>query len=276
MTTTTVPLRRGPTLGQLLPAEWIKFRSLRSTYWAAGLAILFTFLLSTGLILATTLVPEEVNADPRAVIIDQAGENPSVTTLAFGYMFAQYVVAVLGVLIVSAERGSGLLNMTLAAVPQRTPVYLAKLILSGATGFLLGLVSSLLSFFSVQPALAGLGLGADIADIRVIQVILGGSLYLGLIAILSTALGSLFRSTASGAGVVLSLLIFAPGLVVLIPGGIGGFLTQILPTTAGMMLYQPADAIGWPAVLTGLLILLGWAVISAVVAGVLFKRRDVT
>lgn len=274
MTTTTAPLRRSPTLGRTLHSEWIKLRSLRSTYWAAVLTVLSVFLMSSGLILAISLVPSEVNPDPRAVILDQAGENPSITTLAFGYMFAQYVVAILGVLIISAERGPGLLNMTLAAVPQRTPVYAAKLLLSAAAGFGLGLVCSLISFFSVQPALGRLGLGADILDVRVIQVILGGSVYLGVIALVSTALGSLFRSTASGGGVMLGLLLFAPGLAGLIPG-IGGILAQILPSTAGRMVYQPADTIGWPTVLTGLLILLGWAVISSVVAAVLFKRRDV-
>ncbi|KRF05298.1 hypothetical protein ASH00_13015 [Arthrobacter sp. Soil782] len=273
MTTTT--LRHSPTASNLLRSELIKLRSLRSTYWAAALTVLSIFLMSSGLILAVSVVPADVNPDPGAVILDQAGETPSVTTLAFGYSFAQYVVAILGVLIISAERGPGLLNMTLAAVPQRTPVYTAKLLLSGAVGFGLGLVASLISFFSVQPALAGLGLGADIRDVQSIQVILGGSVYLGLIAVLSTALGALFKSTASGGGVMLGLLLFAPGLVGLIPG-IGGFLSQILPTSAGRMLYQPVGTVGWSTVLTGLFILLGWAVISAVIAGVLFKRRDVT
>lgn len=275
MTTSTLSLRRRPSLGYLLHSEWIKLRSLRSTYWAAGLTVLSIFLLSSGLILALAVVPPEVNPDPRGVLLDQAGDNPSLASLTFGYGFAQYVVAVLGVLVISAERGPGLLNMTLAAVPQRTPVYAAKLLLSAALGFGLGLISSLVSFFSVQPALATLGLGADIRDVQSLQVILGGSAYLGLIAVVSTAIGSLFRSTAAGGGVMLGLLLFAPGFVSLVPV-IGSFLAQILPTTAGKMLYQPADSVGWSTVLTGLLILMGWAVISATVAAVLFKTRDVT
>jgi MFS family permease len=165
--------------------------------------------------------------------------------------------------------------MTLAAVPQRTPVYLAKITLSFAMGFLLGLVSSLLAFFSAQPVLGSLGLGASITDLEVIQVILGGSLYLGLISVLSTALGSLFRSTASGAGVMLGLILFAPGLVSLIPV-IGRFLAGILPTAAGRIMYQPVDAVGWPTLFAGALILLGWVVAAAVTAGWLFKKRDVS
>jgi ABC-2 type transport system permease protein len=275
MATSTLPLRANVTFGNALRAEWIKFRTLRSTYWAAGVAVLFTVLFSSGLILAISVAPAEEGMDPRAVILDQLGEDPSISTLGFGYSFAQYVVAVLGVLIISAERGPGLLNMTLAAVPQRTPVYTAKLVLSFATGFLLGLVSSLLSFFSAQPVLGRFGLGAGIGEGRVLQVILGGSLYLGLIAVLSTAVGSMFRSTASGAGVMLGLILFAPGLVNMIPV-IGGFLNQILPTSAGTMLYQPADLVGWSTVLTGLLILVGWAALAAIAAGVMFKRRDVS
>ncbi len=275
MTAATIIDRPGVTFGAVLRSEGLKLGSLRSTYWAAGLTVVFTVLLSSGLILATAVAPADVERDARAIIIDQAGENPSVSTLAFGYTFAQYVVAVLGVLIISTERGSGLLNMTLAAVPQRTPVYLAKITLSFAMGFLLGLVSSLLAFFSAQPVLGSLGLGASITDLQVLQVIFGGSLYLGLISVLSTALGSLFRSTASGAGLMLGLLLFAPGLAGLIPV-IGQFLAGILPTAAGRMVYQPVDVVGWPPLLAGALILLGWAAAAAVTAGLLFKKRDVS
>jgi ABC-2 type transport system permease protein len=98
--------------------------------------------------------------------------------------------------------------------------------------------------------------------------------FLGLIAVLSTAIGSLFRGTAAAMGAVLGLLLVAPAILPIIPG-IGGELASFLPSTAGMMLFQSASEVGWQPIITGGLVLLGWTVGATVLGGVLFTRRDV-
>jgi ABC-2 type transport system permease protein len=186
----------------------------------------------------------------------------------------QALVALFGVLLVSGERGSGLLNVTLAAVPKRTPVLVAKLAVSGATGFILGLATAAVTLVVAQPTFAGLGMGAHFWSPTGAQVLLGGAVSLALLAMLGTALGSLFRNTAAAAGAVLSLILIAPGLVGLLPG-IGDTVSHLLPSSAGMILSQPADTIGWSTLATGLLVLVGWVAVSTGLAAVLWKRRDV-
>ena len=115
---------------------------------------------------------------------------------------------------------------------------------------------------------------ATLADTEVLQVLAGGTVFLALIAVLSTAIGSLFRGTAPAMGAVLGLLLVAPGLLPIIPG-IGGQLAGFLPSTAGMMLVQSAAQSGWQPILTGGLVLLGWTAAAVVLGGVRFTRRDV-
>ena len=107
-----------------------------------------------------------------------------------------------------------------------------------------------------------------------LQSLAGGTVFLGLIAVLSTAIASLFRGTAAAMGAVLGLLVLAPALVPIIPG-IGSILAAGLPSSAGMMLFQSAAQVGWQPIVTGGLVLLGWTAGAAALGAVPFKRRDV-
>jgi ABC-2 type transport system permease protein len=262
------------TFPRVARAEWIKAGTLRSTYWTLGASLAFVLLFAAGIVFAVTLAPTADVPDAGAVITDNYGAAPSLGVLGFSFMFAYALVAVYGVLVVGPERSTGLLTATLAAVPGRTPVYAAKLLVSGAVGTAFGLVAAAASFLIVQPQFAALGLGSSLADPDALQVLAGGAVFLGFIAVLSTAIGSLFRGTAAAMGAVLGLLLVAPAILPIIPG-IGGQLAGFLPSTAGMMLFQSASEVGWQPIITGGLVLLGWTVGATVLGGVLFTRRDV-
>ena len=275
---TAAPTRPGAatrlTFPRVARAEWIKAATLRSTYWTIGVSVAFVLLFAAGIVFAVTLAPPADVPDPAAVITENYGATPSLGVIGFAFMFAYALVAIFGVLVVGPERSSGLLATTLAAVPRRTPVLAAKLLVSAVVGVVMGLVGAIASFLIVQPQLAGLGMGSSIADPAVLQVLAGGAVFLGLIAVLSTAIGSLFRSTAAGMGAVLGLLLAAPAIVPIVPG-IGGWIAGFLPSSAGMMLFQSASEVGWQPITTGGLVLLGWTVGATALAGVLFTRRDV-
>jgi ABC-2 type transport system permease protein len=278
----TIATDRGTRIGaahlsaaHLLRAEWVKYRSLRSSYWAAGITVLLSALFASILILGIAVAPVEATTDADEVITGTFGERPTLGVLGYGFLFATTLVGVLAVLLVSTERGTGLFNVTFTAVPRRTPVLAAKLVLSAGIGFALGLTIGVVSYLIVSPELAAQGYPAGLFEGDVLQVLLGGAVFLSLIAVLSTSLGSMFRGTASGAGTVLALLVFAPVLLPLIPAGIGAALARFLPTSAGMMLYQPAGDVGWATILAGSAILLTWVAAAAVAAVVLLKRRDV-
>ncbi|MBM7505257.1 hypothetical protein ACFPER_13680 [Agromyces aurantiacus] len=262
------------TASRVIRAEWIKAATVRSTYWTAGLAIATAVLFAGGILYAVTLAPASDVPDPAAVLAENYGPAPSLGVLGYAFMFAYALVAVAGVLLVGPERSTGLLAATLAAAPRRSLVFAAKLLVSGAVGAGIGAVAAVASFLVVQPQLGRLGLGASLVDAQVVQVLAGGVVFLALIGVISTAIGSLFRSTAAGLGAVLGLLMVAPAILPLVPG-VGPAVAGWLPSTAGMMLFQSAAQAGWPPILTGGFVLLAWAVGAAALGGVRFARRDV-
>ncbi|MFC0680042.1 ABC transporter permease subunit [Lysobacter korlensis] len=259
--------------GGVLRSEWIKARSVRPPMWTAAITVGAAALFAATVPLVTTVAPAE-GADARSLLIENFGERPILQAMTFAFVLVQALIALIGVLLVSGERGSGLVNVTLAAVPKRTPVLLAKLLLSGIIGFALGVVAAAATVAVAQPALVGIGMGGDLWSATGAQVILGGAVSLGLLSVIATAIGSLFSNTAAAAGAVLSLILLAPGILGLLPV-IGGYVSQALPSSAAMLLFQPADAVGWSTVLTGLLILLGWTAVSTGLAAVSWKRSDV-
>ena len=151
-------------LSRIVRAEWIKTRSVRSSYWTAAVTVAFTVLFAAGVLLLVAIAPAADVPDPPAVIVDNYGAAPGVGVVGFAFLFAYALVAVFGVLVVSTERSTGLLAATLAAVPRRTPVLVAKLLVSTVVGMTIGLVGAVTSFLLVQPQLGGLGLGSSLVD----------------------------------------------------------------------------------------------------------------
>ncbi|MEU4626714.1 hypothetical protein AB0G04_42870 [Actinoplanes sp. NPDC023801] len=84
----------------LIASEWLKTRSLRATWWSAGLTVVAVLL---------------------AAAIDREGVFP----LA-GYLVLIVVAASSGAAAMAGEYASGLIRATAVAVPARSPVVLAK------------------------------------------------------------------------------------------------------------------------------------------------------
>jgi hypothetical protein len=96
-------------------SEWIKFSSLRSSW--ITLAITVVVQISFGALLGW-------DQGKNWAQLDQ--EGTAVSSVLEGYILAQLVIGVLGVLFVSGEYGTGMIRSTLTAVPRRTSVLLAK------------------------------------------------------------------------------------------------------------------------------------------------------
>jgi ABC-2 type transport system permease protein len=263
----------GVTFPRVVRSERIKLLSLRSTPWiAAGMvggSVAFAGLIAVGF----AVVPAD-GADSVTILTKTFGDRPALGVLAYVALLAQILAATLGVLIVSSERASRLLATTVPAVPRRTPVLAAKLLVSGLATFLVGLVTALACWAVVQPGLAVLGRADWRMDAVAAQVIVGTALYLALISMLATALASLFRSTAAGLGLVLGVILLLPAVLGMIPV-VGPIAAQLMPSSVGMLLLRPFDQVGWAMVLTGLGALLAWVTATTAVAAVAWNRRDV-
>ncbi|MCW2583969.1 MAG: hypothetical protein JWQ53_2759 [Klenkia sp.] len=257
----------GGTTG-LLGGEWVKTRSLRST-WNVLLGALVAMVL-LGLLFTSTAEsggPGGNGGGPPGADFAQ----PLTLSLA-GYNLAQLALGVLGVLLVTGEYTSGTVRSTFAATPKRWPVVLGKAAVLGA----LVLVASLVAAFAAYAVGAAVtdgmpGLGAD----GVLRVVVGTALYLTAIAVLGTALGWLLRSTAGAVAVLFGLVFLLPVLGQLLPASWGPDVTRWLPGQAGGQLLQLSTAPGTFSPWAGFAVLVGYVVVGLVASVVRLRSRDV-
>lgn len=260
------------TFGGVLKSEWIKFRSLRSTWWTVGSTVVVMVLFS--LMMAASL--NFAASEPQMAA--EMGNVSTVQALVLGYMFAQLAVAVLGALIITGEYSTGMIRSTFSAVPTRLPALWAKAMIIALVTFVVGLLGVALSYLATAPMLSGNDLVPDLGDPTVQRVILACAGYLALVALIAVGVGTIMRHSAGSIFTLVALLFVLPL--------VAGFLTQdwvqdiarFLPMNLGtaMMAITEADA-GTVDVLTpgGATVAMGvWALVSLVGAALVLKRRD--
>lgn len=265
-TTLDTPAHTATTTG-LLRGEWIKARSLRSTWYVLGgslvgmvlLGLLFTSTADTG-------GPSGTGGGPPGVDFAQ----PLTLALA-GYNLAQLAMGVLGVLLVTGEYTSGTIRSTFAAVPRRWPVVAAKAAVLGALVLVVAAVGSLAAHAVGSAVVDGMpGLGED----GVLRVVLGTALYLTAITLLGSALGWLLRSTAGAVATLFGLVFLLPVLGGLLPGDWGPDVVRWLPSSAGGSLLRLTTTADQFAPWTGFAVLLAYVAVGLAAAVWRLRTRD--
>jgi ABC-2 type transport system permease protein len=249
-------------------AEWTKLRTLANTW-----------LLLAGTVAVTVAISVVVAASVR-VSPGATGQDPTKLAL-IGIAVGQAVVAVLAVLAVGEEYGSGMIRVTLAAVPRRELMLGAKVInLAGLTLIVaVPAVGGCLLAGRLLLPIAGLDPAHGYPLISLSGTTLraaGGSvLYLGLIAVLSAGVATVVRDTAISTGVMLGLLYLPVLLAQLVTGPLRRHLEQITPMSAGLAIQATRNLQTQPvSPWVGLGILAAWG-LGALLAGVaVLKLRD--
>ena len=185
-----------------------------------------------------------------------------------GVQFGQAVVAILAVLAVSGEYGTGMIRVTLAAVPRRAAVLAAKAAVVTGPALAAGAVAVLACVLAGRLVLPGRGLtqarGYELVWVShgpVLRAVAGSVLYLGLIALLSLGIAAMVRDSAVAIGAVLALLYVFPILAgVITDPSWDRHLQQIGPMTAGLDIQATTGLRSLPlSPWAGLGVLAAWA-----------------
>ncbi|WP_234428137.1 ABC transporter permease, partial [Streptomyces badius] len=160
----------------VLTSEWTKIRSVSSTTWTLISAFVVTVVMGAALSALLNATFDDLSE------AEQATFDPTFVSFS-GTVLGQLAMVVFGVLVVGTEYSSGMIRTSLAAVPQRATFLFSKIAVAGVLALLVGLLTSFVSFFLSQAMLGdrGTGIGAD----NVLRAVVGGGLYMGLIAIFS-------------------------------------------------------------------------------------------
>jgi ABC-2 type transport system permease protein len=251
-------------------AEWTKLRTASGTIWLLLAVIALTVALSAGAAAAARCPSAGCGQDPARI---------SLTGVELG----QAVVAVLAVLAISGEYGTGMIRTTLAAMPRRTTVLAAKA--ATLTGLVLaaGTIAVLGSVLAGQLILPGHGFTAahgfpplSLADGPMLRAAAGSVLYLALIALLSLGAATAVRESAVAVGVVLGLLYLFPIVAAVVTDPHWRrHLEQIGPMSAGLAIQATTGLRSLPlSPWAGLGVLAAWAATALLAGGLLLRLRD--
>ncbi|GGO99675.1 ABC transporter permease subunit [Actinomyces gaoshouyii] len=254
------------TFGRALRSEWLKLRTLRSTWIASAITMSITVLFGAGITIAFGI---SSNSDLPA----NAADN-----IAAGTPFGQIAVAVLAALMITGEYASGQIRSTLTATPHRSQVFAAKSLVTAIFAFLLGAVSVLLAWAISAPFIGDHAV--SLTDAEYAGYIWGAGLGFAAIALMGLALGFIFRSTAGAISLAVVLL-----FVITIPFSILSLrfewamnLAETLPGNAVLALTDPfARAHSWSGFLNhwqAALVSCAWFIIPTIIAYTVFSRRD--
>jgi ABC-2 type transport system permease protein len=275
--TAVAPSARLPRLGQtgrvafhrVLLSEWTKLRSVRSTLWSLGVGLLLT--IAFPVIFAFVTSAHWGSMSPQ----ERASRSPLDIALA-GVNVAQLAIAVLGVLLISAEYSTGSIRSTFTAVPKRLPVLWAKLLDYAIVSFVLMVPAVFVSFFASQAILAR----HDILQIPftqpgVARSLIGGAIYVMLVGIFALAIGAIVRNTAGGIATFAAIFFVLPPLMFVLPQSWNNAISQYLPSEAGRQLFALDHAAHTLTPLAGGLLFAGYCAAAVAIAAVLLVRRDV-
>jgi ABC-2 type transport system permease protein len=245
-------------LPDLLRSEWAKMRSVRSTYWI--LAIAAVAMVGYGAInTASHMGPQPATFDP-------------VLTSLSGILVAQLAVAVLGVLVITSEYSTGMIRSTFAAAPQRHVVIAAKGGAIAAIAFAVGTVAGAIAFL-VGQAVVGAH-GVSLTSLVAARSVIGAGLYLGLLAILAVALGTIVRRTAGAIAALVGLILVLPALLSTLPASIQPTVVKFLPGNAGQAIFTTVKESSTLSPWAGLAVFALYVAAAATISVVLVRRRD--
>ena len=278
-------------LGRAIVSEWTKARSVRSTWIAVAIVVM------AGVGLSALVSNIEAGRWSTLGVADRAQFDP-VRFSQTGEFISQFVVGVLGALVVTSEYATGSVRTTLAGMPRRMNVLGSKAVVAAVVVFLVSEVTAFVSFFVGQAILTAHGgrtlpVGSSIVtQIRspVIPVeTIGGvgalravflcGIYLTLLALIALGIGLIVRHTAAAISLYVGVLLVIPLIIQILPSHISDGIEKYLPSNLGLAMIvvttRKTDFAGvllspWAAVA----LLAVYAVVVGAVGAWFLTRRD--
>jgi ABC-2 type transport system permease protein len=184
-------------------AEWTKLRTVPSPGWLL-IAVIALTVGASAMVTAIEKCPASCSADTTKLSLT-------------GIMLGQAAVAALAVVVVTAEYGTGMIRVSLAAVPRRSVLLAAKATVVTAVVLAAGTVSVLGSIVTGRILLPGNGFSAangfaalSIAHGPTLRAAAGSVLYLLLIGLFALGVATALRDPGLTTAVVLGVLYVVP------------------------------------------------------------------
>jgi ABC-2 type transport system permease protein len=239
---------------QVARMEWIKLRTLRSTWWTLAITVAG----AVGIALAVGANTGNASGDLT---------NNALSGISVGLL----LTGVMGVLVMSSEYSSGMIRPTLAAIPSRPLLLAAKSAVFATVALVAGEVASFVAFFAGRATLSNGIPGPSLSQPGVLRaVVLSGAGYC-LIGLLGLGLGAIVRHTPAAITVLVGGVYVVGQLLGALTGALLGYVPVSIVANS-LSTVQPLD--GMPTPWVGLGVLCLYAAAALGVGGWLLVRRD--
>ena len=253
--------------GHVVRAEWIKFRSVRSSWMTLAVTVLLV--VGLGALFTAARAAHWPPRDPGELFTF----DPTRISLA-GVFLAQLAFGVLGVLVVTGEYASGTIRATFTAVPRRLPVYVAKPLVFAVLSLLALVPATFAAFIVGQQLLSSKHINTTLGAPGVTRAVIGAALYLVVIGLFGLALGWLMRHTAGAISTLFGVLLIAPILVHVLPSPWSDNVDKWLPSTAGQAIFGVRPEASTFGPWTGFGLLCAYVAVLLALGAVMVSRRD--
>jgi ABC-2 type transport system permease protein len=247
---------------QVARMEWIKLRTLRSTWWALAITA------AGGAVMSVVIGLNTIGRSADLTNNVLAGAIPGLL-----------LIGVLGVLVMTTEYTSGMIRATLAAIPRRPLLLAAKAAVFGGAALVVGEAASFLAFFAGGAAFRH-GISAPaLSQPGVLRAILLGGASYCLIGLLGLGLGAIIRHTAAAIAVLIAGVFLIGMAIAAAARGVAAYLPVFiignsLTTTKPPSCADAAPCVHFLSPWTGLALLSLYSAVALAVGCWLLVRRD--
>ncbi|MEV6012896.1 ABC transporter permease [Streptomyces sp. NPDC051976] len=186
----------------VLRAEWIKLRSVRSTYLTLGAAVVLG--LGVGLLDVSSAAGHWTTMSAA----DRADFDPVGDPLS-GFQFGELALGALGVLAISTEYATGMIRATFTATPRRGTVYAAKALVLGLFALVASELCAFTAFLLGQAVLSRRHLNVGLGAPGVLRAVACAGLYMAVVTLVGFGLGAIIRHTAGALAATFALVFLA-------------------------------------------------------------------
>jgi ABC-2 type transport system permease protein len=251
-------------LRQAAAMEWIKLRSLRSSWFVLAITVAGTIGIGIGVGLGTRDASGDVTNNALAGVVP-----------------GLLLTGALGVLMMTSEYSSGTVRATLAAVPRRPVVLVAKALVFGVVTLVVGEVAAFAAFLATAATLRHAVSTPLLTHLDVLRAVTMTGAGFCLVGLLGLGLGAIIRHSAAAVGVLVAAVYVAPQAVGIVVHAAAPYMPILIvenslsttkPVTCG------SDGAACPDFLSawaGLGVLSLYAIVTLAVGGWLLSRRDV-
>jgi ABC-2 type transport system permease protein len=253
-----------------LRAEWIKLRTVASTGWLLLACAVATIAVSSAVVAVEKCSSASCAVDTTKVSLS-------------GVQVGQAAVAILAVIVIGGEYGTGMIRTTLVAVPRRWVMLGAKAAAVSLVTAAAGIIAVLGSLLAGRIFLPGNGFTAahgfqplSVTDGPTLRAAIGSVLYLVLVALFSLGVAAAVRETAVAVAIVLGLMYVLPAVISLVLDSAWQHrVLRVAPMSAGQAIQSTTNLgklpIGpWP----GIGVLAAWTAAALLIGWLLLRLRD--